>query len=70
MALSMFFRWISAGQRYLTATGTRFRAGQFDDFGERSDTVDGRLEERSITAMKVSENPSYFRHMMSNPSNF
>lgn len=57
-------------QRYLTANDTRFRAGQLDDFGERSDTVDGHLEERSITAMKVSENPSYFRHMISNSSNF
>lgn len=50
----MIGAWTGALQRYLTATGTRFRAGQFDDFGERSDTVDGRLEERSITAMKVS----------------
>lgn len=57
-------------QRYLAATGIRFRAAQFDDFGERSDTVDGRLEERSITAMKVSENPSYFRHMKSNSGQY
>ncbi len=38
-----FDRYIckSGKQRYLTATGACFRAGQFDDFDDQSYAVDG-----------------------------